>query len=409
MGIDGESHDDQIRVLHVLRAPLGGLFRHVVDLTQGQIARGHAVGLVADARRQDDHVEAMLARLTPHLALGLSRVRIDRNPHWSDVTALAHVAGRIGATRPHVVHGHGSKGGALARLTGFVPGLPSVVRAYTPHGGSLNYMPGTGRHRAYMACERVLRRHTDLLLFESGFIASRFGRSVGRPPRLNRVVHNGIAPDEFAPVAPAPGAADLMYIGELRAAKGVDTLLDAVAHLRSGHGIAPSLALIGSGPDRAALAEQVARLGLADCVTFHGAMPVRQGFTLGRVMVVPSRAESLPYVVLEAAAATVPLVATNVGGIPEIFGPMRRRLINPGDVFELSDALATMLRQLPDEQMADARELARYVGGRFSLDGMIDGVLAAYREAMVPVGAHAPSAARAIGPVLLNRPSSDLP
>lgn len=406
---DTEASNRPLRVLHVLRAPLGGLFRHVVDLTRGQVDRGHLVGIIADSRRQDDHVETMLAGLAPNLALGLSRVRIERNPHWTDARAIAHVARRIFSVRPDVVHGHGSKGGALARLSGLVPGLPEAVRAYTPHGGSLNYRPGTRRHHAYMACERLLRPQTDLLLFESGFIASRYGQFVGRPPRLNRVVHNGIGPDEFASVAPNPSAADFVYIGELRSAKGIDTLLSALADLRTARDNAPTLALVGSGPDRAALQAQADRLGLTDRVTFHGAMPVRQGFALGRIMVVPSRAESLPYVVLEAAAATIPLIATNVGGIPEIFGPMRRRLIPPGDVSGLSEALGAALDQPEAEHAAEASELARYVQGRFALDRMIEGVLAAYREALVPADVRALRASRAIGPVLLNRPSSDVP
>jgi glycosyltransferase involved in cell wall biosynthesis len=220
-------------------------------------------------------------------------------------------------------------------------------------------------------------------------------------------VHNGIGPDEFAPVMPAEDAADLVYIGELRTAKGIDTLLAAVARLRDLRGRAPTLALVGSGPDLADLKAQVKTLGLTDQVTFHGAMPVRQGFTLGRIMVVPSRAESLPYVVLEAAAATVPLVATNVGGIPEIFGSQRTHLIAPGDALELAVTLGSALERTHAEQAADASELARYVHDRFSLDRMIDGVMSAYREALAPAGSPTTVHTAAIGPILLN-PSSKL-
>lgn len=382
MGGHSRRQDGPIRIIHVLRAPLGGLFRHVVDLTEGQIARGHEVGLICDDRRQDARIEGQLSALEQRLALGLSRVRIERNPHPGDAAALLHVVRRAAAVQPDVVHGHGSKGGALARLSGFVPGLPHTVRAYTPHGGSLNYRPGSWPNRAYMAAERLLRRRTELLIFESGFAASRYGQSVGRPPRLNRVIHNGIAEAEFAAIAHADHAADFVYIGELRSAKGIDTLLGALARVGEGGQRRPTLALVGSGPDRDRLRSQAESLGIAEQVTFHGAMPVRQGFRLGRIMVVPSRAESLPYVVLEAAAAQMPIVATNVGGIPEIFGTMRRRLIPADNVELLGDALAAALAMAPEAQRAEARELADSVHARFPLDRMIDGVLAAYREAI---------------------------
>ena len=70
---------------------------------------------------------------------------------------------------------------------------------------------------------------------------------------------------------------------------------------------------------------------LARAVRFMPAMPAREAQALGRIMVVPSRAESLPYVVLEAAAAGKPLITTKVGGIPEIYGPLTDTLVPPVD------------------------------------------------------------------------------
>src|SRR5258708_5857917 len=72
-------------------------------------------------------------------------------------------------------------------------------------------------------------------------------------------------------------------------------------------------------------------LGIADRVAFHRPKPTREAFAMARAIVVPSRAESMPYVVLEAIAAGLPIVATRVGGIPEIFGPRADELVPPGD------------------------------------------------------------------------------
>ncbi len=89
--------------------------------------------------------------------------------------------------------------------------------------------------------------------------------------------------------------------------------------------------IVGDGPDRAQFQREVAKQGLGEQVQFVGARPARQAFGLGRLLVVPSRAESLPYIVLEAAAAGVPMIASQVGGIPEIFGSDLGSLVAPGD------------------------------------------------------------------------------
>ena len=100
-------------------------------------------------------------------------------------------------------------------------------------------------------------------------------------------------------------------------------------------------------------------------------------------MVIPSRAESLPYVILEAAAAAQPLIATDVGGIGEIYGPQHRtRLIQPDNAAILAEAIAAMLATPEAERQRQAADLARHVQRDFRLDGMIDGVIAAYRAAL---------------------------
>ena len=106
------------------------------------------------------------------------------------------------------------------------------MRAYTPHGGSFNYQPGTAlAPRSTWRAERLLAPSTDIFLFESAYIAGRFDALVGAHDGLRRIVPTASAPAEFAPVAPTADAADFLYVGELRAAKGIDTLLDALARV----------------------------------------------------------------------------------------------------------------------------------------------------------------------------------
>lgn len=366
-----------LNILHVLRAPVGGLFRHVTDLVQGQIARGHRVGIVADSLTGGDAAKAVFADLAPVLALGLTLTPIQRQFGPSDLAAGYHVTRRLRATQADVVHGHGAKGGAFARLA--FAGKPTV-RAYTPHGGSLLLDHNKLNGKIYLGLERLLMSRGDLFLFESAYSADVFNTKVGKPSGLVRVVHNGVTPAEFKPVTLAPDASDLVFLGELRPVKGIDTLIDAIALLH-GRGSKVTATLVGDGPSAADLKAQVARLGLDPFIRFMPSMPARAAMALGRLMVIPSRAESLPYVVLETAAAAKPMITTRVGGIPEIYDDLANTLIAPGDVQVLAEAI-TQAVQYPDAAKDLATALSDKVRIGFSADVMVDGVLNGYRQAL---------------------------
>ncbi|WP_019903838.1 glycosyltransferase family 4 protein [Methylobacterium sp. 77] len=369
------------RILHVFRAPVGGLFRHVCDLARLQAAAGHKVGLICDSSTGGERAIEALNDLLPHLELGIVRLPMRRNPHGSDIVVVRAVARRargIGAT---ILHGHGAKGGAYARLAGMPSNLPSLIRAYTPHGGSYNYKPGTLRHRIYMGVERLLATRTDVFLFESEYVAGRHRRFVGGRPRTVRIVHNGIDEAEFVPVQHKADAYDLVYVGELREAKGIPVLLDALVGLHA-EGRPTRLLMVGSGPDADQLAERARQLGLSGSVAFEPPQPIRAALAKGRIMVVPSLAESLPYVVLEAAAAQQPLVSTNVGGIPEIFGAAATDLVGAGDPFALKRAIVRLLDEDPAQGSARSRALGEFVQTRFSMKRMGADVLSGYAAAL---------------------------
>ena len=368
-----------LRILHVLRSPVGGLFRHVIDLARGQAARGHQVGIVADSTTGGERADAAFEALSGDLALGLNRIAMSRHIGLSDLAAQRLVALRTVQTNADVVHGHGAKGGAYARLTAAGPAL----RVYTPHGGSLHYDRGSPVGLMYLTLERVLMARTDLFLFESAFGRDAFVAKIGVPRCVVRIVHNGVTADEFTPVVPQADATDLVFVGELRVLKGVDVLLDALALIRR-DGRALSATIVGDGPDAASFRAQAERLGLTE-VRFVGAMPARAAFALGRCLVIPSRAESLPYIVLEAAAAAIPLITTRVGGIPEIFGPQTERLVPPADVAALAAAITGAAAD-PERARNEALTLRARVASEFSADAMTDAVLAGYAQARAARG-----------------------
>jgi glycosyltransferase involved in cell wall biosynthesis len=370
-----EARARPLRILHVLRAPIGGLFRHVADLARGQLARGHHVGLIVDSAPGGSRAEAVLADLGPRLELGLSRVAMSRHIGWRDIAAFRHVARRVTELALDVVHGHGAKGGAYARL---VHG--PAIRAYTPHGGSLHFERRSLLGFAYLTLERMLERRTELFLFESAYAHEVFLTKVGAIRGTARVVHNGVTAAEFELIDPHADAADFVFVGELRALKGVQVLIEALGRLAA-MGRNARTTIVGDGPDAAMLAGLARARGVDRLVRFQEPLPAREAFRLGRVLVVPSLAESLPYVVLEAAAAAMPLLASAAGGIPEIFGPQSRRLLPPGDASALAGAMAQALDD-PGPQHAAALELRQRIRAAFSADFMVEQVLAAYFDAL---------------------------
>jgi glycosyltransferase involved in cell wall biosynthesis len=371
-----EMSDQPLRILHAVRAPVGGIFRHIMDLANGQADRGHQVGIIADSLTGGDRAEAALAEIAPRLKLGVHRLAIRREPFPTDVLVWAHFMRLIRRLKPDALHGHGAKAGAFIRLK---PRSKDTIRVYTPHGGSLHYPLNTLKGALYSRLERALMNSTDLFLFESAFARNTYQRTIGIPHGLVRCVFNGVTADEFDPVAKAADATDIVYVGEFRHIKGADLLIDAVARLRA-DGKPVTLTLAGDGEELDALKAQIQKLGLGEAVRFIGHVKARYGFSKGNVLVVPSRGDSMPYVVIEAAAAGIPMVAANVGGIPEIFGTHSDALFAPNIVGAMADAIETALDD-PAAALARAKSLRERIFLHFSQKAMVEGVLAGYRDA----------------------------
>src|SRR6186997_2009332 len=100
-----------LRIVHVFRAPVGGLFRHVTDLATAQTAAGHKVGIICDAATGGTYEDNILAELAPMLALGLTRIPMPRHMSPADLWTALNVWRQLRTVSPNVIHGHGAKGG----------------------------------------------------------------------------------------------------------------------------------------------------------------------------------------------------------------------------------------------------------------------------------------------------------
>jgi glycosyltransferase involved in cell wall biosynthesis len=334
----------KLRIVHCFRSPIGGIFRHVRDLAQAQVAAGHAVGIVCDSTTGGDFEERLFAEMKEMLALGVSRTPMQRHVGPGDIASAWRTYRIIKELKPDVLHGHGAKGGVYARMFGSLLRVSRyrVARLYSPHGGSLHYDEGTMTGKLFFGLERLMERFTDHLLFVSDYERRTFIRKVGPPPVANSLAYNGLTAPEFDPVTAGADAADLLYIGMMRDLKGPDLFIAALPEVEARLDREVTAVMVGDGEDLPRYKTEVVRQGRAGRVRFLDPMPARHAFTLGKLIVVPSRAEAMPYIVLEALAAGLPMVATAVGGIPEIFGQNSPALVHP-DAGELAEKMAEAL------------------------------------------------------------------
>lgn len=373
-----------LRILQVLRAPVGGLFRHVADLTRSLAARGHIVGIVVDSLANDAQTERLLSELEAHAALGIHRYAMPRLLGKGDLFTPLAVSALARKLDIDILHGHGAKGGFYARLAAY--GRSKARVFYTPHGGVLHFPSDKASGRLFHRLERMLMAKTSAIIFESAYAQKTYAALIGEPTCRSTVIHNGLRPEELVPVPPQPDAADFVFVGELRDLKGIFPLVDALAGVTRPDGTPANLVMAGDGPDRTALEARIADRNLSTRVTLVGSRPAREVFAMGRVAVVPSLAESLPYVVMEAAAAQLPVISTRVGGISEIFGPTADRLIAPGDAAALASEMTRALTH-PEAVEAEMRARLAHVESRFSLARMVDAIEALYLAEGPEIGA----------------------
>ncbi|MAS15561.1 MAG: glycosyl transferase [Nitratireductor sp.] len=379
--VEALSSREKLRIVHCFRSPVGGIFRHVRDLCDAQRAAGHQVGIICDSTTGGSYEASLIAELEPRLSLGVKRTPMQRHIGLGDISAARRAYGVVRDMRPDVLHGHGAKGGVYARVFGTLMRMSGQkpARIYSPHGGSLHYAAETATGRFFFSIERMMDRLTDHILFVSDYERRTFEQKVGIPRAPSTLVYNGLTADEFAPVETLSGASDFLYIGMMRDLKGPDLFIDALALTERKIGRKLNAVMVGDGDDLDRYKHQALQLEFSERVRFLPAMPARDAFSLARIMVVPSRAEAMPYIVLEALAAGRTLIASAVGGIPEIFGQSSPALTQPD-----ADAIAQKMQlALADEAAFHALMPEKGdLRARFGADVMAASIETAYRASL---------------------------
>jgi glycosyltransferase involved in cell wall biosynthesis len=216
------------------------------------------------------------------------------------------------------------------------------------------------------------------LVFVCEFERKAYESKVGRIRIRNEVVYNGLDDGDFELVGELPNAVHFLYVGMLRDLKGPDIFIEAFAKTERRLRRPLSAMMIGDGPQRDEYLQMMTRLGLGRRITMLPAMDIKEAFATSQTVVVPSRAEALPYIVLEAIAAGKTVIASDVGGISEILGKDSAALVPAGNSDAMADAMVASLtdadwkrRNMPDRTSFQSR---------FSARRMADGITGLYRE-----------------------------
>jgi glycosyltransferase involved in cell wall biosynthesis len=307
----------RLKVLQVVEATFAGVGRHVADLCAALLVRGHEVHLAYSPVRIEERFAHAIAALADLRTVPL---QLSRGPSPSDIGAILTLRRYIRARGPFdVVHGHSSKGGAVARLAAAGLGSP---RVYTAHAlRTLDPDLSRGERILYEAVERVLGKGLTEAFVGVAREEACEARRLGVAAERTHVVPNGIVlpvvPDR-ATVRARYGLDDghvcLMWVGRLSPQKAPDRFVRLLASLAEQIPEVRAV-MIGSGPLEAGLRELVRDLGLAARLQLVQDQQAVLSMRAADIYVMTSRYEGLPYVLLEAQSLGLPVVAFDVGGL----------------------------------------------------------------------------------------------
>lgn len=364
-----------VSVLHVLApAEAGGLEAVVQALALG--ARGSnvdaRVAAVVSSGRPDHPF------LVPLRDAGVEAfaVEVPRRGYLKERAAVARLCRTL---RPDVVHTHGYRADVLHAAVARGLRIPVVS---TVHG----FAGGDRKNRFYQWLQRRALRRFDAVVAVSQWVMDNLARS-GVPPERLHYVQNGWYPSDppldrqaaGRALRIAPNGFRVGWVGRLSPEKGPDILVEAVPQLGD---LPVAVSFVGVGAMRRALETRAAALHVADRIQWHGLVP-----GAGRLLrafdalVLTSRAEGTPVLLLEAMAAGVPIIATDVGGVPDVVSPKEALLVPAEDPPAVAAAIREVL-QSPAAARQRARAARERLEREFALAAWLQRYEAVYRAVL---------------------------
>jgi glycosyltransferase involved in cell wall biosynthesis len=384
--------EEPTRILRVIaRLNMGGPALHVSYLAEGLADRGYDTTLVAGTLARGEDSMAFVAE-----DRGIEIVKVDALSREispvRDAIAVVRLAQMIRRQRPQILHTHTAKAGAVGRLAALLAGKarPPII-VHTFHGHVLRGYFGPLKTTAFRVLERWLAKSTTALVAVSpqvrddlvqlgvapaekfhvvrlGIELERRAASAGDRAETRRLL--GVPPDRFV----------VGWVGRMTGVKNTDDVLEALRLLRE-RGVDATLLMVGDGPDREHVETRANSLGIVRHCLFLGYQrDVAPWYGAIDAFVLPSVNEGTPVVVMEALAAGRPVVATRVGGVPDVVREGEDGfLVEVGDRDGLAERLARLAQDpaLRDRMGAAGRER---VLDRYAVKRLVDDVDALYRE-----------------------------
>lgn len=362
----------RLKALHVL-APMreGGLERVVAMLAHGQTSTGVHVAAVLEPH---DAAQHPFVRRLEELEVPVTVIAVDPRNYWGEYKALRALITRL---RPDVVHTHGYRADIVAGFAARRSGIPQISTVHGFTGGGI-------RNRAYERVQRFALRRADAVIAVAAAMIDRLA-AAGIPRDRIHCVPNGFIDSSPALERHAARATlglsfhqpIIGWVGRLSREKGADVMLEALALADP----AWRLSVIGDGPEMGKLKANAQRLGIAERVIWHGA--VADAASLLRaydVVALSSRTEGTPIVLFEAMNAEVPIVATAVGGVPDVISAEQGLLVPPETPALLAEAL-DRVRVDPDAASQRSRLARQRLAEKFGHSAWVQSVDRAYEIA----------------------------
>src|SRR5580765_6667442 len=355
---------------------MGGPAIHVSNLAAGLETRGYHTTLVAGSLARGEDSMAYVAERLGVSVVSMPEMQREVAP-LHDARSIRRLTAIMREERPHILHTHTAKAGALARAAALVAGKgrPPIV-VHTFHGHVLKGYFGPGRTAFFRQVERNLARTSDVLVAVSPEVRDELVESRIAPHDKFTVIRLGIPKDAFV----------VGWVGRMTGVKDTGAVLHIVRAARE-RGVDAVLCMVGDGPDRERLEQLAHDLGIARSTYFVGYQSDVAGYyRLFDAFLLPSVNEGTPVSAIEALASGTPVVATRVGGVPDVVRDgVDGFLVEPGDVEAAADRLAALARD-PELRERLGTAARKDIRERYSVARLVDDVDRLYRSLLAAKG-----------------------